>query len=102
MRQIDTNRVQAVELAKAFASLADHPRVKNFRQRGMILAFDVMEPGERFSERFHLAARTHELLIRPIGATVYLMPPYLINQASAKFLADAVNATLNEVLQHAA
>ena len=100
--QIDANRIQAAELAKAFASLVDHPRVKNFRQRGMILAFDVIEPGERFSERFHLAARTHELLIRPIGATVYLMPPYLINQASAKFLADAVNATLNEVLQHAA
>lgn len=100
--QIDTNRIQAAELAKAFASLANHTRVKNFRQRGMILAFDVIEPGDRFSERFHIAARTHELLIRPIGTTVYLMPPYLIDQASAKFLADAVNATLNEVLQHAA
>lgn len=100
--QIDTNRIQAAELAKAFASLADHPRVKNFRQRGMILAFDVMEPGERFSERFHLAARNHELLIRPIGATVYLMPPYVIDQPSAHFLADAVNATLNEVLHHVA
>jgi adenosylmethionine-8-amino-7-oxononanoate aminotransferase len=100
--QIDANRIQAAELAKAFASLVDHPRVKNFRQRGMILAFDVIEPGERFSERFHLAARTHELLIRPIGATVYLMPPYVIDPAWAQFLADAVSSTLNEVLQHAA
>ena len=100
--QIDINRIQAAELAKAFTSLSDHTRVKNFRQRGMILAFDVVEPGERFSERFHLAARNHELLIRPIGATVYLMPPYVIDQPSAQFLADRVNTTLNEVLHHAA
>lgn len=100
--QIDANRIQAAELAKAFASLVDHPRVKNFRQRGMILAFDVIEPGERFSERFQIAARSHALLIRPIGATVYLMPPYVIDPAWAQFLADAVSSTLNEVLQHAA
>ena len=71
----------------------------------MILAFDInpktTAPVERFSEKFHLAARKHELLIRPIGQTVYLMPPYLIDEAAAKFLANAVRATLAEVL-HAA
>lgn len=43
----------------------------------MIWAFDVREPftGARFAERFHLAGRERELLIRPIGRTVYLMPP---------------------------
>jgi adenosylmethionine-8-amino-7-oxononanoate aminotransferase len=33
----------------------------------MITAFDVREPGARFAERFHLAARAHGLLMRPIG-----------------------------------
>ena len=42
-----------------------------------------------------------ELLIRPIGQTVYLMPPYLIDEPAAKFLAAAVAATLEEVV-HAA
>jgi adenosylmethionine-8-amino-7-oxononanoate aminotransferase len=70
----------------------------------MILAFDVRPElvGERFAERFHLAARAHELLIRPIGRTVYLMPPYLIDDATASFLANAVRQTLNDVLPHAA
>jgi len=58
-------------------------------------------PVERFAEKFHLAAREHELLIRPIGQTVYLMPPYLIDEAAATFLATAVTATLEEVV-HAA
>ena len=87
--------------AEAFAPLATDPRVHHLRQRGMILAFDVREPGERFAERFHLAARAHELLIRPIGATVYLMPPYLIDAPTAQFLFQALMATLSEVLDAA-
>jgi adenosylmethionine-8-amino-7-oxononanoate aminotransferase len=98
---LEKNRVQARLLAEAFAPLATDPRVHHLRQRGMILAFDVREPGERFAERFHLAARAHELLIRPIGATVYLMPPYLIDAPAAQFLFQAVMATLSEVLDAA-
>jgi adenosylmethionine-8-amino-7-oxononanoate aminotransferase len=98
---LEKNRVQARLLADAFAPLATDPRVHHLRQRGMILAFDVREPGEWFAERFHLAARAHELLIRPIGATVYLMPPYLIDAATAQFLFQAVMATLTEVLDAA-
>jgi len=98
--QLDDNRAQAERLARAFkdalAPLA--PRVQHLRQRGMILAFDVPDAPPRFAERFHLAARARELLIRPIGATVYLMPPYLIDDATAAFLAGAVAQTLNDVL----
>ncbi len=90
--------VQAENLRAAFAPFAADARVANLRQTGMVLAFDVREPGERFAERFHLAARRHQLLIRPIGATVYLMPPYLIDAASSEWLAAAVRATLDEVL----
>ncbi|MET0517610.1 MAG: aminotransferase class III-fold pyridoxal phosphate-dependent enzyme [Burkholderiaceae bacterium] len=96
--QLEANRQQAQWLAQAFAPLAQDARIAHLRQRGMILAFDVKQPGERFSERFHLAARRHELLIRPIGSTVYLMPPYLVDEATAAFLAAAVSKTLDEVL----
>ena len=94
--QLDENRAQAERLTRAFAPLA--PGVTHLRQRGMILAFDVPEAPPRFAERFHLAARAHELLIRPIGSTVYLIPPYLIDDTTAAFLAQAVTATLNDVL----
>lgn len=94
--QLDANRTQAEALTRAFAPLA--PRVTHLRQRGMILAFDVPEAPPRFAEAFHLAARAHELLIRPIGSTVYLMPPYLIDDATAAFLAGAVTSALNDVL----
>lgn len=96
--QLQANAEQAQLLKQAFAPLASHPRVAHLRQQGMVLAFDVIEPGLRFAERFHLAARAHELLIRPIGGTVYLMPPYLIDAEAAAFLARAVRLTLDEVL----
>lgn len=95
--QLDANLIQAQHLKNAFAPLADHPRVEHLRQQGMVLAFDVKDAGPRFAERFHLAARAHQLLVRPIGNTVYLMPPYLIDTATAAFLFDAVTASLNDV-----
>ncbi|MGY0194937.1 adenosylmethionine--8-amino-7-oxononanoate transaminase [Leptothrix sp. BB-4] len=100
--QVDANRSQSICLAEAFASFSENPRITHMRQRGMILAFDIADPGDRFSERFHMAARQHGLLIRPIGATVYLMPPYVIDQQTAAYLAGAVRATLQEVLNDAA
>lgn len=94
------NRQRAASLTTAFVPLASDPRIEHFRQLGMIWAFDVREAfaGPRFAERFHLAGRANELLIRPIGRTVYLMPPYVLNDELSLWLADRVMATLNDVL----
>jgi adenosylmethionine-8-amino-7-oxononanoate aminotransferase len=68
----------------------------------MIWAFDVRADavGSRFAETFHHIGRRHELLIRPIGRTVYLMPPYLLDEALSRWLAQALTATLTETLHH--
>ncbi|MDP9895630.1 adenosylmethionine-8-amino-7-oxononanoate aminotransferase [Variovorax boronicumulans] len=73
--------------------------VDHLRQRGMITAFDVREPGARFAERFHLAARANGLLMRPIGSTVYLMPPYVIGDDEIDRLVDGTLATLRSVTE---
>ena len=92
---------QADWLAQGFAPLAAHPAVAHLRQRGTVLAFDVPSAGPDFSARFHQRARAHQLLVRPIGQTVYLMPPYLLDPDAVDFLARAITRTLDEVL-HAA
>jgi adenosylmethionine-8-amino-7-oxononanoate aminotransferase len=100
---LQANRAQAALLSAALAPLQNDARVEHFRHLGMIWAFDVKEMlvGARFAERFHLAARARELLIRPIGRTVYLMPPYLLDQALAEWLAQQVIVTLDDVLNQA-
>ena len=66
------------------AELAARPDVTRPRLIGSILAFDVKEMGgyqsdvSRGLRDWYLA---HGLNIRPIGSTVYLMPPYCITDA---------------------
>ena len=91
-------------LADTVSTLATHgvdsdPRVEHFRQLGMIWAFEVREDiaGPRFAERFRLAGREHELLIRSIGRTVYLLPPYVLEDTLSRWLGERVLATLDAV-----
>lgn len=94
---LNRNRARAARiLQRLHKGLGARP-VDHLRQRGMITAFDVREPGERFAERFHLAARDQGLLMRPIGCTVYLMPPYAIGDDEIDRLVEGTVATLDAV-----
>jgi adenosylmethionine-8-amino-7-oxononanoate aminotransferase len=98
-RVLEQNRLRAEKLAAALAPLAEQPQVRHLRQRGMILAFDVDTPDANFSRRFYRAALSREALIRPIGNTVYLMPPYIISDDEIDELGQAVAGALEEALQ---
>ena len=83
-----SNRVKAVRFNQLLAPIAAHPRVKHMRNTGMIWAFDVKDAAPGFSARFHQQALAHGLFIRPIGNTVYFMPPYVIEEAEMRLMAD--------------
>ena len=82
--------------------LAQHPQVKHFRQQGMIWAFDaqVQDPAmaATFSRRFFTTALAHELLIRPIGRTVYVMPPYILSDDDIDLLATRLHTVFEQVV----
>jgi adenosylmethionine-8-amino-7-oxononanoate aminotransferase len=96
------NRARAARLTAALAPLTEHPQVRHFRRCGMIWAFDaVVEDAvaaASFSRRFFSAALRHELLLRPIGRTVYLMPPYVLDDDEIDGLAASVQAVFAEVM----
>jgi adenosylmethionine-8-amino-7-oxononanoate aminotransferase len=99
---LNRNRERATRLAAAFAPLAEHERTRHFRQRGMILAFDAIEPDAQraatFSRRFFTTATEHELLLRPIGRTVYVMPPYVLDDEQIAGLAARTQAVFESVI----
>jgi adenosylmethionine-8-amino-7-oxononanoate aminotransferase len=66
--------------------LAGHRKVRHFRQRGMIFAFDVATDRADFARWFFAEALARELLLRPIGSTVYLMPPYIVTDTEFALL----------------
>ncbi|WP_405053931.1 adenosylmethionine--8-amino-7-oxononanoate transaminase [Variovorax soli] len=94
---LNRNRTRAARILQRLQEGLGVRPVDHLRQRGMITAFDVREPGERFAERFHLAARSEGLLMRPIGGTVYLMPPYAIGDGEIDRLVEGTLATLDAV-----
>jgi adenosylmethionine-8-amino-7-oxononanoate aminotransferase len=68
----------------------------------MIWAFDaVIEDSalrESFARRFFAKALEHELLVRPIGNTVYLMPPYILSDSEISLMAERLQIVFDEVM----
>ncbi len=85
-------RVAAVQ-SEGLARLAAHPNLSGARQIGTILAADVGRAGSYLSDigpdlmRFFA---TRNLLIRPLGNTVYLLPPYCSTAAELTACHDAI------------
>ena len=96
------NRARAARMTAALAPLRDDARVQHFRQQGMIWAFDAIEAdavrASTFSRRFFSAALEHELLLRPIGKTVYLMPPYILADDEIDLLASRTRTVFDQVM----
>jgi adenosylmethionine-8-amino-7-oxononanoate aminotransferase len=96
-RVLDRNAITGAHLESLLAPLAGHPAVRHFRRRGMIFAFDVEAPAT-FGRRFYREALARELLLRPMGNTVYFMPPYVLGKDDAAFLAANAAAALEAAL----
>jgi adenosylmethionine-8-amino-7-oxononanoate aminotransferase len=86
------NRASAAQLDELARPLAAHPKIRNFRRLGMIWAFEVVDGQtggrDNFARWFAGEALTREMLLRPIGRTVYWMPPYCLGQDEMEILAS--------------
>ena len=91
----NARRAQRIDMG--LLPLAGHPKVRHYRKRGMIFAFDV-DADAGFVRRFAREALDRELLLRPIGNTVYLMPPYILTDGEIDFLCRTTLDTLDAAL----
>ncbi|MBH9537129.1 adenosylmethionine--8-amino-7-oxononanoate transaminase [Novosphingopyxis sp. YJ-S2-01] len=83
------------------ATLARHPAVRNPRQLGTITAVDVGAAEGYLSDlapRMLAMFRERGVLLRPLGNTVYVMPPYCISEEQL----DAVYTAIDEVIDRVA
>jgi len=95
---LERNRVTAAKLDALCEPLREHPRVKACRQIGMVWAYDIADAPPGFSSAYHLAAREQGLLLRPIGETLYFMPPYVLDEAAMRHLATGAIKALEVAL----
>ena len=79
------------------AKIKNHPKVKDVRSRGVILAIDLDVEMNRYGslrdELYHFFLK-RGVLIRPLGNTIYLLPPYVITAAQLTICYDAFEEVL--------
>jgi adenosylmethionine-8-amino-7-oxononanoate aminotransferase len=91
------NRALAARVTAAAARIAVHPRVRHFRNTGMIWAFEAESGDASFARTFSARALERELLLRPLGNTVYFMPPYVIGEEEIALLTERTAELLDTV-----
>lgn len=92
------NKSTAARLTQQLAPLTAHSRVRNARRQGMVFAWDIASSLPDFSRRYARHALEQGLVLRPIGHTLYAMPPYVIDEVEGDFLVQAALAALEATL----
>jgi adenosylmethionine-8-amino-7-oxononanoate aminotransferase len=93
---LDRLALLASRQARRLDRLAANPMVKNARQLGTVVAFEIEAPTSGYlsevGPRLLAFFRERDLLLRPLGNTIYVMPPYCIDEADL----DTVYAAIAE------
>jgi adenosylmethionine-8-amino-7-oxononanoate aminotransferase len=86
----------------AFAeSIKDHAALSDIRHQGTILAVDIKVPdgGNYLSEirdRLYAYFIERGILIRPLGNTIYLIPPYCTGSGDLQYVYQSIENLLNQ------
>ena len=98
---LEKNKLLAKEIESSFAWTKEDPHIEHIRQQGLIFAFDVKETSAPFgfAKKLFSEALAQGILVRPIGKTVYIMPPYIISSDELTFLSQGIQMSLHTVLK---
>ena len=99
---LEKNIERSKDLANAFSWAKSDSRIEHWRQQGMILAFDIrnecIKDPKSFARTMFANSLNMGVLIRPIGNTIYVMPPYILSSAETMQLGEAVKSALEKTL----
>ncbi|HPM56044.1 MAG TPA: adenosylmethionine--8-amino-7-oxononanoate transaminase [Thermomonas sp.] len=99
------NRATAARMSRLAAPLAALPHMADVRQAGMIVAFELTQGGDkrtpfdpalRVGLRAYRAALRQGVVLRPLGDTLYWMPPYCIDDEQLQLLARVTRDAILE------
>lgn len=102
------SRAMAERLAEGLAGVAELTHVGDIRQRGMMIGIELVRDrktkeeypyAERMGHKVALAARAHQLMLRPLGNVVVLMPPLAIKPQEVDLLVDGVRESIREATE---
>ena len=94
---IEKNKHLSAFIASRWTKLANLKNVANIRYCGMIFALDIVgSKHKRAGLEVFKKGLKKGLLLRPLGNTIYFMPPFIITKKQVKFVVE----NLREILQN--
>lgn len=99
----DTIQNQILSISKTHnefvEELQGHPKIKDIRSLGVILAIDLKTEMDRYGKlrnqlyRFFLKKG---VLLRPLGNTIYIIPPFIISKKELEIIYQSMRSCLDE------
>ena|SRR6218665_243773 len=102
--QLNIQRISK-EHEKFAADLDGHPKIKETRQQGTILAIELQTANESsyFNNQYaHLYSHflNEGILLRPLGNIIYLVPPYCISNDDLHYIYRTIKKMLDSLQSH--
>lgn len=95
---IANNLEKHIFISNTLQEILEFDCVKNLRSLGMVFAFDLDLPHiQRAGFEFYRLALQNGFLLRPLGNTIYLMPPYIITQEEVIKVVSAIKQILTRL-----
>lgn len=84
------------------ARIKSHPKVKSTRVLGVIMALEIVTEGQEsyygtLRNKLYRYFIEHGVILRPIGATVYVLPPYIIEDQQLEKVYALIESALEIV-----
>lgn len=99
-----TENIQAINASHLLFEkhISQHPKVKTTRVLGVIFALEVLvsEKQDYYSQlrnQFYNFFIDKGIILRPVGNTIYILPPYIISEDSLQQIYTTIEAALNEI-----
>ncbi|MGJ0113521.1 adenosylmethionine--8-amino-7-oxononanoate transaminase [Campylobacter molothri] len=94
---LEKNKILSTFIEQEFSRLKKFDFLGNFRICGMISAFDILNSKyERAGLEVFKRALKKDLLLRPLGNTIYFMPPYVITKEQISYVVDSLEQIFND------
>jgi len=93
---IEENRLKSAYIAKKLETFNELEQAGDVRQRGMIGCVELKsyDPQKRPNLDIYEFALKEGVLLRPLGPSVYFMPPYIINESQIDHMMDVAKRAI--------
>ena len=98
--EIQNNIQRIMQQHKAFAARIEaHPNVKKVDHCGVIFSLELASEMNRYgNKRDEMVAhfKADGILLRPLGNTIYILPPYVISEAQLEQVYESIESAIEK------